>query len=62
VNRIEISPGQTKDVMITLPSGSGSWYPEVSYGSGSWYPEVSYRDLRNSNTYNNGRVFTRIDY
>ena len=51
VNRIEISPGQTKDVMITLPSGSGSWYPEVSY-----------RDLRNSNTYNNGRVFTRIDY
>lgn len=51
VNRIEISPGATKDVMITLPSGSGSWYPEVSY-----------RDLRNNNTYNNGRVFTRIDF
>ncbi len=51
VSSIEVSPGQTKDVMITLPSGSGSWYPEVSY-----------RDLRNNNTYNNGRVFTRIDF
>lgn len=51
VNSLEISPGQTKDVMITLPSGSGSWYPEVSY-----------RDLRNNSTYSNGRVFTRIDY
>jgi hypothetical protein len=51
VNSVEVSPGQTKDIMITLPSGSGSWYPEVSY-----------RDLRNNNTYNNGRVFTRIDY
>ncbi len=51
VSSIEISPGQTKDVMITLPSGSGSWYPEVSY-----------RDLRNNSTFNNGRVFTRIDF
>lgn len=51
VSSIEISPGATKDVMITLPSGSGSWYPEVSY-----------RDLRNNNVYNNGRVYTRIDF
>ena len=51
VSSVELSPGATKDVMITLPSGSGSWYPEVSY-----------RDLRNNNTYNNGRVFTRIDF
>lgn len=51
VSSIEISPGSTKDVMITLPSGSGSWYPEVRY-----------RDLRNNNTYNNGRVFTRVDF
>lgn len=51
VSSIEISPGQTKDVMITLPSGSGSWYPQVSY-----------RDLRNNSVYNNGRVYTRIDY
>ena len=51
VTSIEVSPGQTKDVMITLPSGSGSYYPQVSY-----------RDLRNNNTYNNGIVYTRIDY
>lgn len=51
VSSIEISPGSTKDVMITLPSGSGSWYPEVRY-----------RDLRNNSTYNNGRVYTRIDF
>ena len=51
VSSIEISPGQTKDVMITLPSGSGSWYPEVSY-----------RDLRNNSVYNNGRVYMRLDY
>lgn len=51
VSSIEISPGSTKDVMVTLPSGSGSWYPQVSY-----------RDLRNNSTFNNGLVFTRIDY
>lgn len=51
VSFIEISPGSTKDVMVTLPSGSGSWFPEVSY-----------RDLRNNSTFNNGRVFTQIDY
>lgn len=51
VSSVEVSPGQTKDVMVTLPSGSGSWYPEISY-----------RDLRNNSTYSNGTVYTRIDY
>lgn len=51
VTSLEVSPGQTKDIMITLPSGSGSLFPQVSY-----------RDLRNNNQYNNGRVYTRIDY
>lgn len=51
VSRISVSPGQTKDIMITLPSGSGSYYPQVSY-----------QNLRNSGTYNNGTVYTRIDY
>lgn len=51
VTSIELSPGQTKDVMITLPSGSGSYFPQVSY-----------RDLRNNSTYGNGTVYTRIDY
>jgi len=31
VNQIEISPGQTRDIMITLPSSSGTLYPEVTY-------------------------------
>ncbi|KPJ92528.1 MAG: hypothetical protein AMJ53_09170, partial [Gammaproteobacteria bacterium SG8_11] len=28
---IEISPGQTKDIMITLPATAGVLYPEVTY-------------------------------
>lgn len=51
VTSVEVSPGQTKDIMVTLPSGSGSWYPEVSYGN-----------LRDNSTYSNGRVFARIDF
>lgn len=51
VTSIELSPGQTKDVMITLPSGSGSYFPQVSY-----------RNLRNNGVYSNGTVYTRIDY
>lgn len=31
VTEIEISPGQTKDIMITLPNTGGVLYPEVTY-------------------------------
>ena len=31
VTEIEISPGQTRDIMITLPATPGSLFPEVSY-------------------------------
>lgn len=51
VSSVEVSPGQTKDVMVTLPSGGGTWYPEVSY-----------RSLRNNSTFNNGRVFTQLNF
>jgi hypothetical protein len=51
VTSVEVSPGQTKDIMVTLPTSSSSWYPEVSY-----------RDLRNNSTYNNGTVYTRLDF
>ena len=51
VTSVELSPGQTKDIMITLPSGSGTWYPEISY-----------RDLRNNNTYSNGTVYMQLDF
>lgn len=51
VTSIELSPGQTKDIMITLPNSSGTWYPEISY-----------RDLRNNSTYNNGTVYMQLDF
>lgn len=31
VTEIEISPGQTKDIMISLPNTPGVFYPEVTY-------------------------------
>lgn len=31
VNSLELSPGQRADVMTTLPSTSGTWYPQVTY-------------------------------
>ena len=31
VTEIEISPGQTKDIMISLPNTTGEFYPEVTY-------------------------------
>jgi FtsP/CotA-like multicopper oxidase with cupredoxin domain len=51
VTSVEVSPGQTKDIMITLPNSSGTWYPEISY-----------RDLRNNSTYNNGTVYMQLDF
>jgi hypothetical protein len=51
VTSVEVSPGQTKDIMITLPNSSGTWYPEVSY-----------RDLRNNSTYSNGTVYMQLDF
>jgi len=51
VTSVEVSPGQTKDIMVTLPTGSGSIYPRVTY-----------RNLRNNGAYGNGTVYTRLDY
>ncbi|RKZ66048.1 MAG: hypothetical protein DRQ44_07230, partial [Gammaproteobacteria bacterium] len=51
VTSVEVSPGQTKDVMVNLPNSSGTWYPEVSY-----------RDLRNNSTYSGGTVYNRLDF
>lgn len=51
VSSVEVSPGQTKDIMVTMPTGSGSLYPRVTY-----------RNLRNNGAYGNGTVYTRLDY
>ena len=51
VSSVAVSAGQTKDIMITLPNSSGTYYPEVSYQS-----------LRNNSNYSNGTVYTRLDF
>jgi len=51
VTSVEVSPGQTKDIMVNLPNSSSTWYPEVSY-----------RDLRNNSTYSGGTVYTQLDF
>ena len=52
VTSLEVAPGQTKDVLVSLPTS----------GAGPWYPQVSYTDLRKSQTYRNGTVYARIDF
>ena len=51
VTSVEVSPGQTKDIMVNLPNSSSTWYPEVSY-----------RDLRDNSTYSGGTVYTQLDF
>jgi len=51
VTRLDISPGQTADVMVTLPSTTGTWYPRVTY-----------KNLRNGGGYTNGTVYTRLNF
>lgn len=31
VTQVAVSPGQTKDIMVTLPAAPGDWYPQVTY-------------------------------
>jgi len=49
--KLDISPGQTADVMVTLPSTTGTWYPRVTY-----------KNLRNGGGYTNGTVYTRLNF
>jgi FtsP/CotA-like multicopper oxidase with cupredoxin domain len=49
ISEIEISPGQTKDLMITLPATAGTLYPEVTY-----------RQLRNDAAY--ATVYTVLNF
>jgi FtsP/CotA-like multicopper oxidase with cupredoxin domain len=51
VTKLDISPGQTADVMVSLPSTTGSWYPRVTY-----------KNLRNGGAYTNGTVYTRLNF
>ena len=51
LTRLDLSPGQTADVMVTLPSTAGSWYPQVTF-----------KNLRNGGAYSNGAVYTRLNF
>lgn len=49
VSKIDISPGQTADVMVTLPGSTGSWYPQVTY-----------KNMHNGSTA--GTVYSRLNF
>lgn len=46
-----LSPGSTADVMVTLPSTSSTWYPQVTYNS-----------LRNGSAYAGGTVYSALKF
>jgi len=47
--KLDLSPGQTADIMVTLPSSAGSWYPQVTY-----------KNLRNGGTL--GTAYSRVNF
>jgi hypothetical protein len=49
--KLDITPGQTADVMVTLPSAAGTWYPRITY-----------KNLRNGGGYTNGTVYSRLNF
>ncbi len=51
VTRLDVSPGQTADIMVTLPTSTGTWYPRFTY-----------KNLRNGGTYSNGTVYSRLNF
>jgi FtsP/CotA-like multicopper oxidase with cupredoxin domain len=46
---IDVPPGSTADIMVTLPNTGGTWYPRVTY-----------LNTRNGGTYANGTVYTKL--
>lgn len=51
LTKLELTPGQTADIMVTLPASSSSWYPQVTF-----------KNLRNGGAYANGTVYTRLNF
>lgn len=48
-SKFDLSPGQTADLMVTLPTSSSSWYPQVTY-----------KNLRNGGSL--GTVYSRLNF
>lgn len=51
VNRVELSPGQTADLTVTLPAASATWYPQATF-----------KDLRSGAMYKNGTAYTKLTF
>ncbi len=51
LTKVELSPGQTADLMVTLPATSGTWYPQVTF-----------KDLRNGTPYAKGTTYTKLTF
>lgn len=49
LTKLDVSPGQTMDVMLTLPGTTGSWYPQVTY-----------KRLRDGSTYST--TYARLNF
>jgi len=49
MTKLDLTPGQTADLMVTLPSTSSSWYPQVTY-----------KNLRNGGTL--GTAYSRVNF
>lgn len=53
VTKLDISPGQSKDILVKLPTQGGT----------SWYPQVTYSPLRGGNLpYAKGTVYTKLSF
>jgi len=51
LNSLDLSPGQTSDIMVTLPTSSGTWYPQFTF-----------KNLRNGASYSNGVAYTQLNF
>lgn len=48
---VDITPGANVDIMVTLPSTSSTWYPQVTY-----------KNLRTGGGYTNGTVYSALKF
>ena len=49
VTKLDLSPGQTADVMVTLPTSSSSWYPQFTF-----------KNLRNGGSF--GTAYSQLNF
>jgi FtsP/CotA-like multicopper oxidase with cupredoxin domain len=53
VSKLDISPGQSKDILVKVPNQGGT----------SWHPQITYSPLRGGSIpYTNGTVYTTLEF